>query len=58
MTLAKKLKLRTISKVIKKFGKNLEVDKNIRYNYKIKAKRNSDLSILFSNTSDIGDIDK
>jgi len=58
LTLAKKLKLRTISKVIKKFGKNLEVDKNIRYNYKIKAKRNSDLSILFSNTSDIGDIDK
>jgi len=34
------MKLRTISKVIQKYGKNLKVNKNINFPFKITLKRN------------------
>jgi group II intron reverse transcriptase/maturase len=40
LTLAKKLRVRTISKIITKYGKNLRVGKNIKFPLKVELKRN------------------
>jgi len=40
LTIAKKMKLRTISKVIDKYGKNLRVDKGLEFPLKFNLKRN------------------
>jgi hypothetical protein len=47
LTIAKKMKLRTIAKVISKYGKSLKVDKTIKFPLKVTLERTTKISKFY-----------